>query len=133
MAVFMTAYGLRWDVTGLVRGGGEGGAVGAMGRRGRSEFDSTYLAEDPVGRRAHRRLGVRGLRLPEPPCFARGGQHLVDLWRVGRRLGLARGAKVNQINSTWLRQESKVLFARMCVCRRRYRAPHTRSESSDSL
>lgn len=94
-----------------------GGAAAwrAGGRQGRSEFDSTYLAEDSVGRRAHRRVGVRGLRLPEPPCYAQGGQRLFDLRRVGRRLGLAGVQRPIKSIPPGPGQESKVLFVRVCA------------------
>lgn len=103
MAVFMTAYGLRWDVTEVVGRWGEG----------RSQFDSTYLAEDSVGRRDHWRVGVRGLGLPEPQCRARGGQRLVDLRRVGRRLGF--GGVQRPIKSIPPGRDRSQRFC-LCVC-----------------
>lgn len=103
MAIFMTAYGLRWDVTEVVGWWGEG----------RSHFDSTYLTEDSVGRWAHWRVGVRGLGLPEPQCRARGGQRLVDPRRVGRRLGF--GGVQRPIKSIPPGRDRSQRFC-LCVC-----------------
>lgn len=80
---------------------------------GRSQFDSTYLAQDSVGRRAHGRVGVRRLGLPEPPCRARGGQLLVDLRRVGRRLGF--GGVQRPIKSIPPGRDRSQRFC-LCVC-----------------
>lgn len=91
---------------------GSGGLAGRWGE-GRSQFDSTYLAEDSVGRRAHGRVGVRGLGLPEPPCRARGGQRLVDLRRVGRRLGF--GGVQRPIKSIPPGRDRSQRFC-LCVC-----------------
>lgn len=111
MAVFMTAYGLRWDVTEVVGRWGVGGVVG-----GGQVTVWLYLPRRGFCRTASPLEGwCKRARTPRTAVLCPWGS--APRWPPagGTSPRVRRGAKANQINSTWPRQESKVLFVRVCA------------------